>query len=417
MWPPNCTNPVRNMAPLAGLWTPTGRGAIATIRVSDVERFDARGTGAVLDAVPFRAANGRPLSRQPIGRIVFGQWGTEPAEDVVLCAVDRQSLEIHCHGGRAAAERILRDLAGAGFQVVDWSDMLAGEKSPLHAELIGQLYRATTMRTSTILWEQANGVFESSIAALRSSATSNLAAASARIREWLTWTDFGVHLTQPWCVVLAGRPNVGKSSLINAILGYTRSLVFDQPGTTRDVVHASTAVDGWPVELADTAGLRDSASPLESAGIERARETLAAADLPMILIDMNQAASPTDRALISQYPRALVVAHKSDLPAYGGHGQWDTYESSAWHRVSSKTGEGLETLVAAVSHRLVSQVPPADLLIPVTERQASLLKCALDASQQGDAVGVLRVLDELVGPSSKVDHSPSANRKGSPPTS
>jgi tRNA modification GTPase len=407
------------MAPLAGLWTPIGRGAIAAIRVSGIQQ-DLKVAGTLLDAVPFRAANGRPLSRQPIGRILFGQWGTEPAEDVVLCAIDRDSLEIHCHGGQAAAERILRDLARAGFEIVHWSDMLASEKSPLHAELIGQLCRATTLQTSAILWEQTNGIFESSIAALQSLATSDLAAAGARIREWLTWIDFGVHLTRQWSVVLAGRPNAGKSSLINAILGYTRSVVFDQPGTTRDVVHASTAVDGWPIELADTAGQRESADPLESAGIELARQTLEAADLPMILIDISQPASPTDRALISQYPQALVVAHKCDLPVYDGHGKWDSQESSGWHRVSSKTGEGLEALVAAVSRRLVPHVPPADVLIPVTERQGSLLKSALDACDRGDAVGLLRALDELVAApttSSTVDHSRLANRKGSPPTS
>ena len=88
----------------------------------------------------------------------------------------------------------------------------------------------------------------------------DLQAAAARIREWLAWEDFGLHLTRPWNVVLAGRPNVGKSSLINALLGYTRSIVFDQPGTTRDVVTAATAIDGWPIELSDTAGLRESPS-------------------------------------------------------------------------------------------------------------------------------------------------------------
>ena len=70
--------------------------------------------------------------------------------------------------------------------------------------------------------------------------------------------------------MLAGRPNVGKSSLTNALLGYTRSIVFDQPGTTRDVVTATTAIDGWPIEFSDTAGLREGSEPLEAAGIERA---------------------------------------------------------------------------------------------------------------------------------------------------
>src|SRR5262249_44905395 len=150
------------------------------------------------------------------------------------------------------------------------------------------LSRATTLRTAAILWEQASGVFESAIRKLRSSVAADVSAAAAEMRAWLARVDFGLHLTSPWSVVLVGRPNVGKSSLINAILGYTWSIVFDEPVTTRDVVSASTAIDGWPIELYDVAGLRESDDPLEAAGIERARQKLETTDLSIYLIDVSQ---------------------------------------------------------------------------------------------------------------------------------
>jgi tRNA modification GTPase len=399
---------------LAALWTPAGRGAIATIRVS-VEWS----AWQPLDALPFRAADHRLLSVQPGGRIVFGRWGAGLEEDVVVCAVDRHSLEIHCHGGQAAARRILRDLENAGCRVVGWPEVLRAAESPLRAEILGELCRATTLQTAAILWEQANGLFESVLRALISSVRADISAAAAQIRDWLAWAEFGLHLTQPWRVVLAGRPNVGKSSLINAILGYTRSVVFDQPGTTRDVVSAQSAIDGWPIELSDTAGLRQSTDPIEAAGVERARATLGAADLAIVLVDISQPASNPDRAILGEHPRSLLVAHKCDLAPYEGTDRWQTEESAGWLRVSSKTGEGLEALVAAISRRLVPRVPPRDALVPITERHAGLLERGLDAANQSDAEGLLRALNELLTGENYAsqDRIQSANWNGSPATS
>jgi tRNA modification GTPase len=281
------------------------------------------------------------------------------------------------------------------------------------------LSRATTLQTAAILWEQANGLFESSLRALVSSAPADVVAAAAQIRNWLTWAEFGLHLTQPWRVVLAGRPNVGKSSLINAILGYTRSVVFDQPGTTRDVVIAPTALDGWPIELSDTAGLRESSDPIEAAGVERARATLGAADLAIVLVDINQPASQSDRAILGEHPHSLLVAHKCDLAPYEGTDRWQTEESAGWLRVSSKTGEGLEALVAAISRRLVPRVPPPDALVPITERQVGLLHRGLNAANQSDAEGLLQALDQLLTGANYAsqDRIQSANWNGSPATS
>jgi tRNA modification GTPase len=391
-----------NGPPLAALLTPIGRGAIATIRVSLLGA-----SRPVADVWPFRAANGRPLSAQSVGRIVFGYWGSEPSEEIVLCALDDATLEIHCHGGDAASRRILRDLAAAGCRVVAWPEFLQQTESPLRAEIMGELCRATTLPTAAILWEQANGLFELTVGALVAEAPGNLPAAAARIREWLAWADFGLHLTRPWRVVLAGRPNVGKSSLINAILGYTRCVVFDQPGTTRDVVSAQTAIDGWPIEVSDTAGLRASADPLESAGIERARQTLETADLAVVLIDVSQPASAADRAILAEHRPAIVVAHKCDLVAYEGNDRWQTDETDQWLRVSAKTGVGVEALVAAISLQLIPRVPPPDSLIPLTERHVALLNTALAAAERADTAGLAQSLAALLTGADDPAHSTS----------
>lgn len=377
--------------PLAALLTPSGRGAIATIRVAL-----GGASRSTIDAWPFRAANGRPLSAQTLGRIVFGRWGSEPAEEVVLCAVDEATCEIHCHGGEAAARRILRDLADAGCQVVAWPELLRETESPLRAEIMSVLSRATTLPTAAILWEQANGVFESAVTALIAEATDRLSVAPEQLREWLAWTDFGLHLTRSWRVVFAGRPNVGKSSLSNAILGYTRSIVFDQPGTTRDVVSAQTAIDGWPIELSDTAGLRASADPLESAGIARARQTLETADLVVALIDISQQPSAADRSILAEQRPQIVVAHKCDLPMYEGCDGWQSEEMAAWLPVSAKTGSGVKNLIAAISRRLVPRVPPPDCLIPLTERHVVLFTRGLAAADRGDAAGLVQSLRHVL---------------------
>ena len=153
-------------------------------------------------------------------------------------------------------------------------------------------------------------------------------------------------MTRPWRIVLTGEPNVGKSSLLNALLGYERSIVFDQPGTTRDALRAITAIDGWPVELFDTAGLRTPGDSLEAAGLERAREQLAAADCVLHVTDASQVATVEPRR------GAILVGNKSDLI--------DGPLCAAWQQrhpggilVSAKTGAGIDELCRILSGRLV----------------------------------------------------------------
>ena len=144
--------------------------------------------------------------------------------------------------------------------------------------------------------------------------------------------DVGLRLIAGWRVVLAGRPNVGKSRLLNALTGYDRAIVDATPGTTRDVVTARTALEGWPVELADTAGLRPSDDPIEAAGVALARARQGEADLVLVVLDRSEPLTDIDRAVVSEQARGLIVANKCDLPAAWSPADLDAVAVSAQRR-------------------------------------------------------------------------------------
>src|SRR5207248_2181626 len=163
---------------------------------------------------------------------------------------------------------------------------LAGQQGLLASLLATRLADAATVRTAAVVLDQASGTLRRALQGL----FAHLEAAeyeqyAARLSELRRWQRLGEHLTTPWRVVLAGAANVGKSSLLNALAGYQRSIVAPTPGTTRDVVTATLAIDGWPVEVCDTAGLRSAGEVLEGQGIEQARDAAATADLCLWLLD------------------------------------------------------------------------------------------------------------------------------------
>jgi tRNA modification GTPase len=370
----------------AALLTPIGRGAVATIRVQ------GNLASSRLTDIPFRAANGKVFSQQSIGRIVFGQWGQESAdsEDIVVCRVTPQALEIHCHGGDAAVQRILQDLQQIGCRALDWQGQNQRSLGTFETECMDSLSRATTWKTAEILLEQSSGLLRKSLEGLLS-LSDDLDELTSRLDELLHWSSLGIHLSQPWIVVLTGRPNVGKSSLINALLGYERAIVFDQPGTTRDVVTAETAFDGWPVQLTDTAGLRETSEELEAAGIALTRQKLEIADVRLILIDLSEAPSPDDEALLADWPDAVVIGHKCDLTD-----QWQDRLPQHAIRVSSATGDGLVELQTRIVKRLVPHVPPPGTAIPVTLRQIRELQVARKAASTGNTASCQQAIEQIL---------------------
>ncbi len=373
--------------------TPTGRGAVAVVAVAGHRAVRA------VDGC-FLAKNGRPLDQQPLARIVYGHWGSQDGEDLVVCRPAVDLVEVHCHGGAQSVDAVVSQLVAAGCREVSWQQWVTRQQDcPLACEAQLALAEAASTRTALILLDQFYGALrrevESILAAIQAG---EIAAANVRLEILLARVSWGLHLTKPWQVVIAGRPNVGKSSLINALVGYRRAIVFDQPGTTRDVVATNTVIDGWPVQLSDTAGLHATTDTLEAAGIQQARAQLARSDLMVWVEDattrdftlntpevLNQRAPELNLELPTQL---LLVINKIDLTG--------PMTPANPLTTSALTGQGIEQLLTAIVKQLVPAAPAPGAAVPFTIRQINLLKVAREAIKRGDIKSVTDTLDEVL---------------------
>lgn len=375
----------------ASLLTPAGRGAVATLRID----------GPRAEEIVVRHFVG-PKSRLAIGRVHVGRWidptGRGSTEEVVVCRVGPEQFEVHCHGGAAASRRILEDAIGSGCMAIAWRDFTGSEESnSIKAAARAQLADARTERIALILLDQYNGALSRAIDDISVAIEAhNVETALAEIGELLSRSPIGQHLVEPWRVVLAGPPNAGKSSLINALVGYRRAIVHETPGTTRDAVSASAAFDGWPIELCDTAGIRASDDPLESAGIERARQKLAAADLVLLVFDIAEEWTTECRELIARYPNAPIVHNKIDLV------QSSNYELPAVPNdrpaglaISALTGAGIDRLIVEIIRRLVPNEPGCGAAVPFLESQIAALLAAKDCVQKADWRSAIAAIDRI----------------------
>ncbi|MFP6762279.1 MAG: GTPase [Planctomycetaceae bacterium] len=380
----------------AAVLTPAGRGAVATVSV----RGRLTQAEATMD-LHFSAANGLQVREQPLGRICFGHWSQKsgldseahPPEEVVLSRRDNLTVEICCHGGPAAADQILSDLRHGDIRTVTWQDHVAADPEMSADEFHTALLQATTRRAVLKLLEQKRVLADqlTQWMAQADSAAVLTATIGAQIDQCLEWLEYGLHLTTPWRVVLAGRPNVGKSSLLNALAGFRRAIVYAEPGTTRDVVSVETAFEGWPVLLFDTAGLRVATDEIEREGVSRSRQTIEDADCVCLLLDSASPLTPEDRQLISDVETsatpAVFVASRSDL---------GSEVHSERLPVSAVTGRGLEDLIAAIVGQLVPAEPPVHLAVPITGRQVQLLTSASQAAKQSDRRTLQANLQQLI---------------------
>jgi tRNA modification GTPase len=353
----------------------------------------------IADAV-FRPDRGVRLAETAVGRLRLGRIGAGLGDEVVAVVIDDgpPAVEIQCHGGSAAVALVIDALEAAGAARSRESPHAEGEhaSSDLAAQALVDLARASTFRTAEILLDQFHGALGDELARLIGAIDQNCSAALAGLELLLERAATGLRLLSGWRIVIAGRPNVGKSRLLNALVGFSRAIVDPAPGTTRDVVRVHTSFGGWPVELADTAGLRRTDQVVESLGIERSRREQHHADLVLLVLDRSEPLSKFDRELIETTKGALLVANKSDLALAWLAGDADLDPSSIT-TVSAECGHGISSLIEAIIKRLVPDPPPPGGGVPFRAAQLELLAQARSSLLANDHAMATRLLSSLIG--------------------
>lgn len=354
-------------------------GAIATVEVSGARAWE-------LARLLFRPA-GDPLpeTAEP-HRFWLGKIGTDVADEVILAvtAVEPGTrVEVHCHGGRRVVRWLVEQFVSNGC-----TEVLAelDETDPWRL-----LTQAPTPRTASILLDQAQGAFARAVRGILDTMTADRATALKLLQELAGFAEIGRHLVEPWNVVIAGPPNVGKSSLVNALAGYQRAIVSDIAGTTRDVVTVPVAFDGWPMLLSDTAGLRLAAG-LEAEGIARAKERLREADLVIWILDgsLSDQTFPdeeTTRPVRLPPGDWLMVLNKVDLM----RGELVGHQAGALP-VSAVSAVGIPTLMEAIVSRLVPHTPKKGAAVPFTPRLADAIVEAEESMRQNRLEEARRLL-------------------------
>jgi len=430
--------------------TAPGESAIAVVRMSGPKAL-------LIAATRFRGK--RSPERSESHRILFGAFldpdGSEL--DTVLLSIFRAPrsytgedlVEISSHGGSVLPRAILESLIAAGARPARPGEFTErayrnGKLDLAQAEAVAALIRARSERASRAAESALGGALSRRVLDLDRSLVPLLAEVEARIdfpadvdeawdgpalaarcaeiaaplREWLARLPGARRREEGIRVALVGRPNVGKSSLLNALVGFERAIVSEVPGTTRDTIEESIWLEGVEVRLCDAAGVREPADRLERLGLERATDAAHRADLAVLVLDRSDPREEEDRAalaLVGDRP-VLVAWNKADLAGGGGSARSGAAREQILAEVSTVAvrpggAEPLRDALRASLPRLSGSVP-GDELPTTSARQEALLRSsveALDRAETGlrrnasydliavDLTDARRALGEIVG--------------------
>lgn len=333
--------------------------------------------------------------------------------------------EICCHGGEYLLKRTLAAAIFCGAALAEPGEFtkrafLGGKLSLTEAEGVAELVSATGSQAAAAALGARDGAVFKEITAVRES----LVSLSAALAAWLDYPEEEQEETERQALlegisgsaerlrglvaayeqsrilkdgidtVIVGRPNVGKSTLMNLLCGEEKSIVTELPGTTRDVVEGSLSFCGAQLKLSDTAGIRPTDEPIEAMGVERAYKRAAGAQLVLLLLDSSEGLTPEDRALLERFSEkpTIAVINKTDLGAEILRGDLPSELRAV--EISAKTGAGLESLRVEILEAVCLHSLEAGQVFLATERQKIAAEAALQSLE--DALSALSLTPDAV---------------------
>jgi tRNA modification GTPase len=403
------------MEPIAAIATSFSRSAIGILRLS--------GDGVIqLASALFRPLSGGTLAQAPSRQLIYGDLLDETGKviDRCLATVSRgphsytgeDTAEFQCHGSPLLLTRGLDVLLQAGARQARPGEFtkrafLNGQMDLTQAEAVADLIDAQTDAAAQNAAAQLTGAIRVKISGIyddllnltaqfhalldypeediegldKAEIEGTLARAMNGLNALTQSFQKGRLMTEGIDTAIVGRPNVGKSSLLNALLGYERAIVSPIPGTTRDTVEERVLLGDRLLRLIDTAGLRDTQDPIEQMGATRAREALAQAELILVVLDASRPIEEEDQAILDAVAgkeSVIAVRNKSDLPSVW---EEDALAGSFSHvcTISARQQHGLDGLIDQINLLFPKdrETPPGEILTNV--RQAGAAKRALDA--------------------------------------
>lgn len=417
---------------IVAIATPSGRGGLGVVRLS--------GPGAV--AAAERLTGRSSAAPRLVARHATLARVVESVDDAVLRAVDEvvvtwfaaphsytgeDVVEISGHGSPVLLERMVELAIHAGARLADPGEFtlrayLNGRLDLVQAEAVRDLIDAVTPTQARAAMDQLEGTLTAAISRVDGVLFNLIAKCEASLdfpEEGFHFVDAGEVsgslqrvvseldallitaargrlIREGRVVVLAGRPNSGKSSLFNALLGRDRAIVTDVAGTTRDVLSERVDVHGVPVTLIDTAGIREALDAIEREGIARARNARAVAELTLIVLDGSVPLDDVDRQLIDETRRVprVIAVNKSDMPQL-----WD-FTAETWASdaiaTSAVTHDGLDALRARISEGVSAAVVSSETPTLTNIRHIALLESARAAVVRAGEAHELGATEELL---------------------
>ena len=433
---------------IAAIATPPGEGGVAIVRASgpDSERiakeiFRRSGgrNGALRSHTLHYGTVQNPESDETLDQalvVLMRKPRSYTGEDV---------FEVHCHGGPLVARAILELILVRGARHAEPGEFtkrafLNGRLDLAQAEGVLDLIRARTRKGMSLALDQAQGGLSKWVGELReelldilvqveasidfpeeeiellqrNQLAGKIGALKEKVSELIASYEWGRLFRDGARVCIAGRPNVGKSSLLNALLGEERVIVTPVPGTTRDVVEETINLGGLPVALSDMAGIRETEDPVEKIGVEFSLKRVEAADATLVVLDGSAPHTAEDRSVLEavRQKRTLVAINKSDLPQAIDSG-WvaATAGDKPLVSVSAKQGLGLDKLKQQLRNLLLNLPSEPPIMVTNLRHKVALekgeraLTAAMEAIRDGLAPELIGVelqeakdgLEEIIG--------------------